>query len=123
MLNRPKLSVVSTPTVNVRPDASPRARVLLVNPSRSAACTTLARVSWRSWPVPLSAFEAVPIETPARAATSARRATPPGVRGEGAGGGVIAPRRFPSKFPCSGDRQSNRPSGLLAGLPYGMDRS
>ena len=70
MLNRPKLSVVIRPTVYVRPASSPRARTFGEKPSARAAATTRSLVSRRSLPWPLRALEAVPIETPACAATS-----------------------------------------------------
>src|SRR3954454_22989153 len=44
--------------------------VLGANPSSSAAARTRARVSSRSEPRPLRALDAVPTDTPARAATS-----------------------------------------------------
>src|ERR1041385_321116 len=70
MLNRPKLSLVSRPTVNVRPRIRLRARWLGRKPSCWAAAWTRSRVSSRSWPRPLSAFDAVPTDTPASRATS-----------------------------------------------------
>ncbi len=69
MLNRPKLSAVIRPTVNERPASSAWASVLGAKPSRSAAAATRSRVSVRSLPCPLSALDAVPIDTPASAAT------------------------------------------------------
>jgi hypothetical protein len=80
MLNRPKLSVVISPTVYVRPASSPRASTFGANPSSRAACATRSLVSVRSFPCPFSALDAVPIETPASAATSrivTRRGSPP----------------------------------------------
>ena len=77
MLNRPKLSVVISPTVNERPASSACASVFGAKPSRSAARMTRSIVSARSLPCPLSAFDAVPTDTPADSATSlmvARRA-------------------------------------------------
>ncbi len=79
MLNRPKLSVVISPTVNERPASSACASVFGAKPSRSAARMTRSIVSARSLPCPLSAFDAVPTDTPADSATSlmvARRAAP-----------------------------------------------
>ena len=70
MLNRPKLSVVISPTVYVRPASSPRASTFGANPSSRAACATRSLVSARSFPWPFSALDAVPIDTPASAATS-----------------------------------------------------
>jgi len=70
MLNRPKLSVVIRPTVNERPASRAWASVLGAKPSRCAASATRSRVSARSLPCPLSALEAVPMDTPASAATS-----------------------------------------------------
>src|ERR1035438_6146343 len=70
MLNRPKLSVVITPTVYVRPTSSPRASMFGAKPSSWAAAATLSLVSERSLPWPFRAFDAVPIETSASAATS-----------------------------------------------------
>ena len=70
MLNRPMLSLVSRPTVNVRPLVSERACRLGSNPSSAAAARTRRRVSGRSWPVSFMALETVPRDTPARFATS-----------------------------------------------------
>ena len=70
MLNRPKLSVVIRPTVNERPASSAWASVFGAKPSRCAASATRSLVSARSLPCPLSALEAVPMDTPASAATS-----------------------------------------------------
>ena len=84
MLNRPKLSVVISPTVNERPASRACASVFGAKPSRSAARMTRSIVSARSLPCPLSAFDAVPTDTPADSATSlmvARRPAPsPGPR-------------------------------------------
>jgi hypothetical protein len=44
--------------------------MLTWKPSCSAAATTRFLVSGRSWPRPFNAFETVPGETPASAATS-----------------------------------------------------
>src|SRR5580658_10649535 len=70
MLNRPKLSVVISPTVNERPASSAWASVFGANPRRCAASATRSLVSARSLPCPLSALEAVPMDTPASTATS-----------------------------------------------------
>ena len=70
MLNRPKLSVVISPTVNERPASRAWASVFGANPSRCATSATRSRVSARSLPWPLRALEAVPMDTPASAATS-----------------------------------------------------
>ena len=70
MLNRPMLSLVSRPTVNVRPLVSERACRLGSNPSSAAAAKTRRRVSGRNWPVSFMALETVPRDTPARFATS-----------------------------------------------------
>ena len=72
MTNRPSRSLVSRPTVPVRPASSPRASGFGLNESRSAASTTRCRVVSLTWSRPLSAFEAVATETPARRATSER---------------------------------------------------
>src|SRR5271154_1508935 len=69
-LNRPKLSVVIRPTVNERPASRAWASVFGAKPSRWAASATRSRFSARSLPCPLSALEAVPMDTPASAATS-----------------------------------------------------
>jgi len=70
MLNRPKLSVVIRPTVNERPASRAWARVFGAKPRRSATSVTRSLVSVRSLPCPFSALEAVPMDTPASAATS-----------------------------------------------------
>jgi hypothetical protein len=70
MLNRPKLSVVISPTVNERPESKAWASTFGAKPSCSAASATRFLVSARSLPRPLSALEAVPIDTLASAATS-----------------------------------------------------
>jgi hypothetical protein len=71
MLNRPSRSLVSSPTVPVRPASSPRASVFGENDSCSAASSTRWRVSVRTWSRPLSALDAVATDTPASFATSA----------------------------------------------------
>ncbi len=73
MLNRPTTSEAIKPTVKLRPLKRLRANAFGTNPSSSAAERTLARVSGRSAPRRLSTLDAVPSETPARAATSAKR--------------------------------------------------
>ena len=70
MLNRPKLSVVIRPTVNERPASRAWASVFGAKPRRWATSATRSLVSVRSLPCPLSALEAVPMDTPASAATS-----------------------------------------------------
>jgi hypothetical protein len=70
MLNRPMLSLVSRPTVKVRPLVRLRACGLGSNPSSAAAAWTRWRVSGLSWPVSFRALETVPRLTPARRATS-----------------------------------------------------
>ena len=70
MLNRPKLSVVISPTVNERPASSAWASGFGAKPSRCAAWATRSLVSSRSLPWPLRAFEAVLTDTPAAAARS-----------------------------------------------------
>ena len=70
MLNRPKLSVVIMPTVYVRPASRAWASGFGAKPSFRAASATRSRVSGRSRPWPFRALEAVPMDTPASAATS-----------------------------------------------------
>lgn len=72
MENRPSRSLVMSPTVPVRPAKSPCASVFGEKWSCSAARWTRWRVSSRTCSRPLSAFEAVAIETPASAAMSLR---------------------------------------------------
>ncbi len=60
----------------MRPEFSARAAALAWKPSCRAAAWTRYRVSGRSEPRPLSAFEAVPTDTSARAATSLIVAAP-----------------------------------------------
>ncbi|MNL81091.1 hypothetical protein D3C87_2081070 [compost metagenome] len=67
---RPKLSVDKTPTVIERVRCRLCARELGRNPSSCAAAITRSRVSVFSLPLSLSALDAVPIDTPARSATS-----------------------------------------------------
>ena len=69
-MKRPSRSLVSSPTVPVRPASSPRAIAFGVNDSASAASVTRARVAGATSPRPLSALDAVAIDTPARRATS-----------------------------------------------------
>src|ERR1700753_950086 len=69
MLNRPMLSVVISPTVNVRSLPRLRAASLGRKFSCSAAASTRSRVSCRSWPRLLRGLDAAPTETPASAAT------------------------------------------------------
>ncbi|MNW53026.1 hypothetical protein D3C74_305670 [compost metagenome] len=70
MTKRPSRSLVSRPTVPVRPASSPRASALGWNDKRSAASMTRVLVSALTWSRPLSALEAVATETPASRATS-----------------------------------------------------
>ena len=71
MAKRPASSSVSSPTVRVRPEISARASALGWNASLSAAARTRLRVAGATSPRPLSAFDAVATETPAKVATSA----------------------------------------------------
>jgi hypothetical protein len=107
MLNRPKLSVVISPTVNERPPSSAWASVLGAKPRRSAARMTRSIVSARSFPCPLSAFDAVPTDTPANSATSlivARREPRSWLRRERApGASISSPLVFPTS-PAQKDR-------------------
>ncbi len=70
MPNRPTLSEVSSPTVRVCPDSSPLARAFGWKESSAAAASTRSRVAARTSWRPLSALEAVAIDTPASEATS-----------------------------------------------------
>src|SRR5690606_26041544 len=69
-MKRPSRSLVRRPTVPVRPARSPRAIAFGVKDNSSAMESTRARVDSATSPLPFSAFEAVAIDTPARAATS-----------------------------------------------------
>src|SRR5690606_22423839 len=69
-MNRPSRSLVRRPTVPVRPASSPLAIALGVNDISSAIERTRARVDSATSPRPFNAFEAVEMDTPARAATS-----------------------------------------------------
>ncbi len=73
--NRPWRSLVSRPTVPVRPPSRPCARVFGTKDSCSAASTTRARVRAATSLRPLRAFDAVATETPASLATSVRVTT------------------------------------------------
>ncbi len=70
MVKRPNESEEIIPTVRLLPRWRACARSLGRKPSRSAARWTVARVSSRSWPRPLSALDTVATLTPAARATS-----------------------------------------------------
>ena len=72
MTNRPSRSLVSSPTVPVRPTSRLRASWFGVNPTWSAASCTRFRVDADTSPRPLIALDAVDSETPAILATSLR---------------------------------------------------
>src|ERR1039458_2609206 len=94
---RPKLSVVISPTVKLRPASRLRASALGSKPRSSATRNTRERVSALSLPRPFSALDAVPTDTPARSATSVivHRRLPPSFRG------ASRPRWTGSKFSTS----------------------